>query len=56
MCGVKSGDTVRWEGLTRIDSIIPVDGTQGYAAMSTSRKAYNPADANEFTGLMPFAP
>ncbi len=53
---IRSGDTVRWEQLTERDSIIPADGEQGYPAMCTSRKAYNPTDPNEFTGPLPVAP
>ena len=53
---IKNGDTVRWEQLGRSDSIIPVDGSQGYPAMCASRKPYNPAAPNEFTGPAPFAP
>jgi hypothetical protein len=53
---IKGGDTVRWEGLSRTDAIIPADGTPGYPAMCSTRKAYNAADPNEFTGPMPFAP
>ena len=53
---IRSGDTVRWEQLTRTDSIIPADGEQGYPALCTSRKAYNPSDPNEFTGPLPVAP
>ena len=53
---IRSGDTVRWEQLTRTDSIIPADGEQGYPAMCTSRKAYDPSDPNEFTGPLPVAP
>ncbi len=53
---IRSGDTVRWEQLTRVDSIIPADGAQGFPAMCTSLKAYGPSDPNEFTGPMPVAP
>jgi hypothetical protein len=53
---IKSGDTVRWEQLTRTDSIIPVDGSQPYPAFCPLRKAYSSTDINEFTGPMPFAP
>jgi plastocyanin len=53
---IKSGDTVRWEQLGRTDSIVTVDGSQGYPAMCSSRKPYNPAAPNEFTGPNPFAP
>lgn len=53
---IRSGDTVRWEQLTRADSVIPVDGARGYPAMCTLRKAFDPAASNEFTGPMPFAP
>ncbi len=53
---IRSGDSIRWEQLTRTDSIIPVDGSKGYPAMCAARKAYDPAGQNEFTGPMPFAP
>lgn len=53
---IRSGDTIRWEQLTRTDSIIPVDGSKGYPAMCTARKAYDPSGPNKFTGPMPFAP
>ena len=53
---IKSGDTVRWEQLTRPDSIIPVDGSKGYPAMCSARKPFDPAGANEFTGPPLFAP
>ena len=53
---IRSGDTVRWEQLGESDSIIPVDGSQGYPAMCSARKAYNASDPNNFVGPSPFAP
>ncbi len=53
---IHSGDTIRWEQLTRTDSIIPADGTKGYPAICTARRSYDPSGPNEFTGPMPFAP
>lgn len=53
---IRSGDTVRWEGLTPADSIIPADGSGGYPALCNARAAYDPARANEFTGPLPLAP
>ena len=53
---IKTGDTVRWEQLTRTDSIIPANGTSGYPGVCSARNAYNPTDPNEFTGPIPFAP
>src|SRR5438045_865393 len=52
---IRSGDTVRWEKLTRTDSIIPVTGSI-YPAMCAAQRAYNAADLNEFTGPMTFGP
>ena len=53
---IKIGDTVRWEQLTRTDSIVPVNAAGGYPAFCSTRNAYNPTDPNEFTGPIPFAP
>ena len=53
---IRSGDTVRWEQLGNSDSIVPVDGSQGYPAMCSARKAYNASDPNNFVGPSPFAP
>lgn len=49
----KAGDTVRWEGLTRTDSIVSVNGAGGYPAMCSARGAY---DAADLTGPALFAP
>lgn len=56
MSYIKSDDTVRWEQLTRTDSIVPVTGTSPYPLMCTQRGPYNPADRNDLTGPLPFAP
>lgn len=53
---IKSGDTVRWEQLTRTDSVIPAAGPDTYPGICGTRKPYNPDDPNEFTGPLPFAP
>ena len=53
---LKSGDTVRWEGLTRADSIIPANASAGYPAVCSARNAYDPSKPNEFTGPIPLAP
>ena len=50
---VKAGDTVRWEGLTRTDSIVSANAATGYPAMCNARGAYDPAD---LTGPALFAP
>ena len=50
---VKAGDTVRWEGLTRTDSIVSANAATGYPALCTARGAYDPAD---LTGPAVFAP
>jgi len=52
---IRAGDTVRWEQLSRTDSIIPASAAS-YPAICSARKAYDPAIANEFTGPMPYAP
>ena len=52
---VKSGDTVRWEQLTRTDSIIPASGSE-YPAVCDARAAYSASDPNQLAGPMPFAP
>ena len=52
---IRSGDTVRWEQLTRTDSIIPA-ASQPYPAICSARNPYNPSDPNDFTGPVPFAP
>ena len=51
---IRSGDTVRWEGLTRTDSIISVTGSS--CPTLCSPRPFDPTDRNEFTGPMPFAP
>ncbi len=38
---IRSGDTVRWEGLTRSDSIIPVSSSS-YPSMCTARRPFDP--------------
>lgn len=53
---IRSGDTVRWERLTRTDSIVAVTGPADYPALCSSRAPYQPDDPNEFTGPQPFAP
>ncbi len=53
---IKSGDTVRWEQLTRADSVIPVSTTATYPAMCTQRSGYVATDRNDLTGPLPFAP
>ena len=50
---VKAGDTVRWEGLTRTDSIVSANAATGYPALCNARGAYDPAD---LTGPAVFAP
>ncbi len=50
---VKSGDTVQWEGLTRTDSIVSVNGSGGYPSMCSAR---NPYSASDLTGPAMFAP
>lgn len=50
---VKTGDTVRWEGLARTDSIVQVNGAAGYPAMCDARL---PLDAAGLTGPAVFAP
>jgi uncharacterized protein (TIGR03437 family) len=50
---VRSGDTVRWEGLARTDAIVSANGSGGYPAMCSARSAYDPAD---LTGPALFAP
>lgn len=50
---VKSCDTVRWEGVTRLDSIVSVNGAGGYPAMCTARDPYT---ASSLTGPPVFAP
>jgi uncharacterized protein (TIGR03437 family) len=50
---IKSGDTVRWEGLTRTDSIVSVNAASGYPAMCNARLPY---DATDLTGPAVFAP
>jgi uncharacterized protein (TIGR03437 family) len=52
---IRSGDSVRWEKLSRTDSIIPVTSST-YPAMCSARRPFSITDANEFTGPMPFAP
>ncbi len=49
----KSGDTVRWDGLTRTDSVVAVNGAGGYPAMCTARE---PFSAGSLTGPASFAP
>ena len=49
----KSGDTVRWEGVTRLDSVVSVNGAGGYPAMCTARDPYM---ASSLTGPPVFAP
>ena len=56
MLNIRSGDTVRWEGLTRSDSIIPADGAGGYPALCSARAPYDASRPNEFTGPIPLAP
>ncbi len=51
---IKSGDTVRWEQLSRTDSIIASNGGS-YPAICTNRKAYSASDPNDPTGPLPFA-
>ena len=41
---IKSGDTVRWDGLTRTDSIVTVNGAGGYPAMCNARGTYDATD------------
>ena len=53
---IKTGDTLRWEQLTRTDSIVPVSSAGGYPGFCSARNAYNPTDPNEFIGPIPFAP
>ena len=53
---IKSGDSVRWEQLTRTDSIIPANGASGYPGVCSARNAFNSTDPNEFTGPTAFAP
>lgn len=50
---VKTGDTVQWEGLTRTDSIVSVNGAGGYPAMCDARL---PVETAELTGPAVFAP
>lgn len=47
---IKSGDTVRWEGLTRSDSIVRVTPGPTYPAMCSLRSPFAAEDPNEFTG------
>ena len=51
---IKSGDTVRWDGLTRTDSIVTVNGAGGYPAMCNARGTYDATDV--VTGPITFAP
>lgn len=53
---IKSGDTVRWEGLTRADSIIPAANNVAYPALCNARNPYDATKPNEFTGPIPLAP
>ena len=53
---IKSGDTVRWEQLTRADSIIRVTGDTAYPALCDRRAPFTATDPNEITGPVPFAP
>ncbi|MFN7923880.1 MAG: beta-galactosidase [Bryobacteraceae bacterium] len=54
---IRSGDTVRWEQLSRGDSVIPVTGNDtAYPALCLRRAPYAPTDANDLTGPLGQAP
>ena len=52
---IRSGDTVRWEGLVRTDSIIPASSGLQYPAVCSAVSPYSSAP-NDLTAPISFAP